>query len=750
MPWLVSSTEFETLQLQVVGATRERMLRELAEALERLTALQPLVLVLEDLHWSDYSTLDMLAMLARRREPARFLLLGTYRPEDMLRQGHPLQTVQHELHIHGHCRTLPLTFLTEAAIATYLIRRFPGLPCAEQLARFVHQRTDGNPLFMVNVVESWLAQGALEERDGQWGLRAPVETLQAGVPESLRQMIEQQLDRLTPKEQMVVEAGSVAGMEFSAAAVAASVDQELVQVEACCAILARRGQLLQAHGERVWPDGTAAGCYRFIHALYQEVVYQRLPAAQRVHLHRCIGERAEEGYGAQACDIAAELAMHFERGRDYHRAVAYLQQAADTAVRRYANAEAAQHLSRGLTLLETLPATAERTQQELALQCPLGASLMAIKGFAAPEVERAYTRAFELCQQVGDTQQLCLALWGLLQFYMVRAELQRALELGERLIGLAQSMQDLDILHAAHNGLGTVLPYRGEFPVARTHLEQSIALYDPHKHPSRAFFYGTNLKADSLAHLAHVLWLMGYPEEALQRGHEALALAHMQEPLHFFTLAHVANYIAVVHHLRREERLAQERAEVGRRLSSEHGFAAELGRGTILRGWALVVQGQGEGWVQMQQGLSTYQGTGAEVWRPYYLALLAEAYGRKGQRAEGLRLLTEALTSIDKSGERWCEAELYRLRGELLLGQVDPSRNVVEAEQCFQQALAIARHQQAKSLELRAAMSLSRLWQAHGKCAMAHAFLAEIYGWFTEGFDTADLQQANALLAAWA
>jgi predicted ATPase len=272
MPWLVSTTEFEALQLQVVGATRERMLRELAEALESLTAVQPLMLVLEDLHWSDYSTLDVLAMLVRRREPARLLVLGTYCPEDVLRQGHPLQTVQHELHIHEHCQTLPLTLLTEAVIATYLSRRFPGLPCTEQLARFVHQRTDGNPLFMVNVMEAWLAQDALGERDGQWALLTHIETLQAGVPESLRQMIEQQLDRLTPEEQRVVEAGSVAGMEFSAAAAAASVGREVVEVEACCASLARRGQWLRASGERAWPDGTVAGCYSFIHALYQEVV----------------------------------------------------------------------------------------------------------------------------------------------------------------------------------------------------------------------------------------------------------------------------------------------------------------------------------------------------------------------------------------------------------------------------------------------------------------------------------------------
>jgi predicted ATPase len=373
---------------------------------------------------------------------------------------------------------------------------------------------------------------------------------------------------------------------------------------------------------------------------------------------------------------------------------------------------------------------------------------MAVQGFSAPEVERAYARAHELCQQVGDTPQLCLVLWGLLQFSIVRADIQMALELGERLINLAQSIHDLDILLAAHNGLGTALPFRGELRAARTHLEQSLALYDPHKHHARAFFYGTNLQADSLAHLAHVLWLLGYPEQALQRGHEALTVAQAQEPVHAFTLAHVANLIAVVHHFRREERLAQERAETARRLSSEHGFAAELGRGTILWGWALMVQGQAEGLGQMRQGLAAYQATGAEVWRPYYLALLAEAYGRGGQRAEGLRLLTEAPAVADNSGEHWWAAELYRLRGELLLAHEGGGHNAVEAEQCFQQALAIAQHQQTKSLELRAAMSLSRLWQQQGKRDEAHELLGPIYGWFTEGFDTADLQGAKALLEA--
>jgi predicted ATPase/DNA-binding winged helix-turn-helix (wHTH) protein len=745
MPGLVSTADLEALQRQVMGTTRERMLRELAAAIEVLTDAQPLVLVLEDLHWSDYSTLDLLAVLGRRREPARLLVLGTYRPEDVAREGHPLKTVLHELHIHGRCDTLPLTFLTEAAIAAYLIGRFPGLSLAQKLARFVFQRTDGNPLFMINVVETWLAQGVLVEQDGQWTIPAAFEALSPGVPESLQQMIAQRLERLGAEDQRVVEAASVAGMEFSAAAVAAALAQEVAWVEVHCAHLARQGQLLRSSAERAWPDGTEATCYSFIHALYQEVVYNRLPAAQRIYLHRRIGAGLEAGYGVQAGDIAAELAMHFERGRDARRAVSYLRQAADTAVRRYANAEAAHHLSTGLALLQALPPTAERTQQELALQCALGASLMAVKGFAAPEVERAYGRAQALCEQVGESPQLGLVLWGLLQFYMVRTELQMAQKLGERLINLAQSLHDLDLLLAAHNGLGTILSYRGELPAAHAHLEQSITLYDPQKHHSRAFFYGTNLKVDSLAHGAHVLWLLGYPEQAKRRGQEALVLAYAQEPLHPYTLAHALNLVAVVHHLCREELLAEERAQAGRRFADEHGFAMELGRGTILQGWTLVIQGQREeGLVQMRQGLTAYRATGAEVWRPFYLALLGEAYVKAEQMVEAPRLVTEALALAHEIGGHWWEAELHRLKGELFLSMGEGERG--GPEESFHRALDVARRQQAKSLELRAAMSLSRLWQRQGKGNIDRQLLAEIYGWFTEGFDTADLQEARALL----
>ena len=301
------------------------------------------------------------------------------------------------------------------------------------------------------------------------------------------------------------------------------------------------------------------------------------------------------------------------------------------------------------------------------------------------------------------------------------------------------------LLLAAANGLGTTLTPLGDFLPARAYLEQSLALYEPSMHQASAGWYSIDLGVDSRAHLAHVLWLLGYPEQARRRAHEVATLA--QALRHPYSLAHACNLIAVIDQLCGEAALAQARAEAGLALAHEQGMVMELGRGTMLRGWALVAQDQAEeGLDQMRQGLATYRATAAAVWWPYYATLLAEGYAQGAQRGEGLRLLTAALVVTDRSEEHWWNAELHRLKGEFLLGQHASKSTVMEAEHCFQHALHIARRQQAKSLELRAAMSLHRLRQQQGKRDAARAVLAPIYGWFTEGFDTADLQEAQALL----
>ena len=479
MPWLITGAELETVQRRVMGATRERMLREMAEALAAWTAERPLILVLEDLHWSDHATLDLLAWLARRQEPARLLVLGTYRPADVTRLGHPLHAVVHELKLHRRCEELSLTWLTEAAVEQYLTARFPGTTLPDGLARLLHQRTEGNPLFMVTVVDAWEAQGWLEEVEETLQLRIGLDELAQRVPESLRQMLAQQLDQLRGEEQRLLEAASVAGAEFSAAAVAAGLAIDVVEAEARCERLARRQQWVRSTGSDEWPDGTVAGRYAFIHALYHQVVHHQIAGARRVHLHRRIGASKEQAYGTRAGEIAAELAVHFEAGRDYGRGVQYLQRAGENALRRYAHIEAISHLTKALALLNTLPDTPERTQQELELQVALGPALIATKGRAAPEVEQTYARARALCAQLGETPQLVPTLTGLSLFYRNRGELATARELGEQLDRLAQRAADPMSRLEAHDALGSTLFFLGEYAAARTHLEQGIPLIDP-------------------------------------------------------------------------------------------------------------------------------------------------------------------------------------------------------------------------------------------------------------------------------
>jgi len=375
----------------------------------------------------------------------------------------------------------------------------------------------------------------------------------------------------------------------------------------------------------------------------------------------------------------------------------------------------------------------------------LGASLFATQGYAASEVEQTYLRAQHLCEHLDDPHQLFPVLRGIGIYYLVRAELQTARALGEQLLSLAQQTQDAAMFVAAYVVLGRTLFFLGTVASAHTHFAQGIALYDSQQFRTAMFLYGGDAGVICHSLSAWTLWYLGYPDQALARSHEAVTLA--QQVAHPFSLSFALSCTALFHQLRREVRGTQERADAAMRVAMEQGFPYWMALGSILRGWALVQQGQAqEGIEEIHQGLRAWQATGAEGIRPYYLALLAEAYGIMGQPAEGLTTLTEALTLVDTTGERWYEAEIHRLRGELLLQQSED--NQAEAENCLQQAIVIAQNQEAKSLELRAATSLATLWQRQGKRHEAYHLLSPVYSWFTEGFDTADLQDAKTLLDA--
>ncbi|NOT53365.1 MAG: AAA family ATPase, partial [Deltaproteobacteria bacterium] len=433
LPALVSPAERGQLQREVQGATSQRMLREMAEALEALTAERPLLLVLEDLHWSDVSTLDLLSVVARRTERARLFIIASYRPAEVLGNGHPLRTVTQELHLHKQCEELRLGLLSEEDVTAYLRKRLSvgahSRAPFQRLATLLHRRTDGNPLFLVSVVEDLVTQGALVQDNENWTLQEEGATIERSVPENIRQLVARQGERLSRAAQHILEAGSVAGVEFSAAAVAAALAWDVADIEEQCAALAGRQQFLRPAGIAEWPDGTRAARYGFLHALYQQLWHERVSVSQLQRWHLRIGERKEAAYGKRKDEIATELAVHFEQGRDYRRAVQYLHLTGENATRRSAHREAITLLTKGLELLKTLPDTPERQQHELSLQIARGVAFSVTNGYAAPEVKQTYTRALELCRQVGETPHFFRVLRGLWVSAVVRAEYQTAREL---------------------------------------------------------------------------------------------------------------------------------------------------------------------------------------------------------------------------------------------------------------------------------------------------------------------------------
>ncbi len=406
--------------------------------------------------------------------------------------------------------------------------------------------------------------------------------------------------------------------------------------------------------------------YIFKHALTQEVAYGSLLIERRKVLHERAAQAIEALFHSQLEDHYGDLAHHYGRSGNIQKAVDYLRRAGQQAVQRSANTEAVTHFTAALEFLKPLAETPERTQQELTLQVALATPLAATKGPAAPEVGAVYTRALELCRQIGETPQLFLTLWGARRFYLFRAELQTARELAERLIPLAQHAQDSALLPVAHFGLGSVLSSLGELVSARAHCEQGLALSDPGQRRSTIARVGVDLAVGSLLYLANILWLLGYPDQALKRSREALTLA--QEIDHPLSTIAVWVLNTDLHQFLHEAQAVQQQAEALITLCNEQGFSSLLAAAIVRRGWALAEQGQGkEGIVQIRQGLAAYRATGAELWRSRHLALLAEAYGKAGQAEEGLTALAEALDAVDRTGERMYEAELYRLKSELSL-----------------------------------------------------------------------------------
>jgi tetratricopeptide (TPR) repeat protein len=742
MPWLLAPEQLEAARHRSYGATRERMLRELGEALEALSRDTPLVLLLEDLHWSDPSTLDLIAWIGQRPEPARLLVLGTFRPGDA--ESH-LRSVIGQVRRSGRLTEIALQRWSEADLRDYCGRRSPARAFPDELLSLAHWRSDGNPLFVQTLLDSWIQGGALVESDEGWIATRALEALAAEIPESLRRLLEQRVEQLPADEQQILEAASLAGPVFSSAVVAAALEVDEEGVETCCHALAQRGHLLRDAGTAEWPDGTLTARFAFAHHLFQDALSARVPLTRRARLHLRVGKRLEAAYGADVADQASELALHFRHGRDAARAVRYLRLSAEQACRRSAQREAVGHLTAALDLLKQRPLLPDALSLELDLQRMLGQALLLTRGWGDPDAERALIRAREISEQLNNAAQLAQVLHGMAYIHEIRGDFHQSQPLLEQCLGLGEAVEGPYTTIESHELLSCSLFHQGKFEGALQSARAAIAAFRPAE-PGDPFAASLGMNASVASHYwaGLALWCLGHPDEALNPLEDALRTAEHSQLIYMQASAH--GQAAQLYQFRRELSPLIAHAEEALELSHRQGYPFHHAIALTLRGWARVVEGAVEdGLEEIRRGLATQAAAGADMERPYGLGLLAEALLYTGRTEEGLTAVDEAEAIIHRRARSFFwEAELHRLRGELLL-----RKGATEAaESSLREALAIAGRQGARSLELRAAMSLCRLRCDRDGRGEARETLAGIYAGFTEGLNTPDLREAAAMLEA--
>jgi hypothetical protein len=744
LPALLGDAELETLRRRAVGGTRERMLRELADAITAISTDVPLILRLEDLHWSDTSTLDWLGFIARCTEPARLLIVSSLRPAEGLAADHPLVRLLAELGVAKHCALLRLGGLAVTEVAEYLAGQFGDVAGAKPtaLAEAIYALTEGNPLFVVNVANDLVARGMLIERNGRWELTCPLEDIAATIPEDIRRLIELQLERLTHDEGSALEVASAAGEEFHAATIAAALGQDTETVETRCTELARRRSLVRTVGSETWPDGTLASRFAFRHALYRATLYERVSATRRARLHVAIADRLERGFGERARERAAELATHFERGGDVARAVLYHHAAGDNARARSAARLAIEHYRRALHLLTGLADSRERMQQEISLNIALGPLLLACEGFGAPAAEKVYKRAQELCDRIGSTRELFTALWGLWLYLYGHGNLDDTKKIGDRLLEIAAATGEGSFLLQAHHALWATSFSQGELLACFEHARAGRQLYRVTEHAGMAAQFGSH-DAGACGGCFHSLALLLHGDLVAAGAVSEAAIGLTQEIGHPFSQALALFWAAMREQIARDPAAARQHAARSANLAAEHGFAVVGAWAACIAGWAAVVDGQASAIAGIRTALGTVQATGTQQLEAYFFGVLADACRIAGRTAEGLAAVHSGLGAAHSTKERFYEAELLRLEGELLRATAsEAERSVV----LFERAVELARHQAAHLLELRALTSLVHATQDPNRTVQLLPRVAALLEQLTLPPESADAREARLLV----
>ncbi len=724
-------------------ASRELLNRELGNFLEEASKTVPLVLFLDDLHWADEATLDLLAYIANRFDSTRILIVANYRPEEALLNNPRFIQITRDLEARRRCRRIVLDFLSIGDVERYLALNFPVNSFPPAFSRFIHAKTEGAPFFMVEVLRYLRDKQFISEVDGAWTLSEKLPEIERDLPPSVAVMIQRKVDFLSELDRQLLAAASVQGYEFDSPVVARVLELQTPEVEDRLDKLERVHGLIHGLGEKELPNHLSTSRYRFVHIFYQRQFYGAIRPSRKTLWSATIANTLVEFYRNHS-DVAAQVAVLYETAHEYPHAAKYFKLASRHAAGLFAYTEAVLLARRGLRWLKVDPEKPVSADEELGLLLALGLPLKELHGYGNLEVQQTYDRARELCFANPDSPHRFPVFWGLFAYYVSRLELTFALDIAEQMMRLAQNSQDRAQLLGAHLSMGVAKFFGGRLESSLDHFRKFEEYDDPAARVATARNYGLEFSIVMRSFASRVLWYLGYPDQCVQLLNESLAFARTLA--HAPTLAMITSFAGLAHQMRGEVEEVERLGEDLLTLGNEHKLQLWTAEGLFLKGWvqARREKDKGPGIDLMRDGLTSYCATGTEVLRPSGCAVVAELLGTTGHPREGLEYVREVLKLpyMNLPHSVFYTADLARVEGDLLAALGD----VQQGEARLLQALQVARNQKAKSYELRAAMSLAKLWRAQNKADEARNILAGAYEWFSEGFETADLRLARSQL----
>lgn len=727
------------------ASSRHAMLREFRNLAQEASRLGTLVLFLDDVHWSDVPTVDLIAHVGQHLRGLRLLVLATCRSTELLLGPHPFHGVRQELAARGCCIDMPLGFLSRPDVDRYLALAFPNHRLTPEFADLIYARTEGSPLFMVDLLRYLRERGVIAQAGAHWVLAQEAPSWQHEVPASVRSVFQRTMQRLHDDDRRLLSAASVQGHQFDSATLAVVLQLDQADVEERLQQLDRVHGLVRRIRDYEFPDGAATLRYGFVHAVYQKALESDLQPARRAAWSLALA-RTLQARHAHDTEAAAEIGCLFEAGRDLASAARQFRCAADNAARVFAHKEAIALAQRGLRLLARLPSGPERSALELPLQTILGLQLQVTRGFADPDARKAYSRARKLCAEAPNTAASFPVLWGLWLFSKVRSELGRAQQRAEELSALARQLDDPNLALQATQALGITALCLGRPAAALHHVEQATALYDPKRHRRHAFLFGQDPGVICKAFGAVALWILGYPEQAVRQSQSAISMSRGLSPSSQAVALHFA---AMLHQLRGDVQATLQHARASCAIASEHDLSFWQAGAAVFEGWAMALAEpeSEEGLARLQRGLHDWLATDSVTYHPQHLGMLADVLSRRNQPRQALAILREALALVEQTGERLYEPELYRLRGEIVLQTLEPSEGEREtAVENVRKALALAHAQQSPVYALQAAASLMKIEKRLGVKLNARPELEAAYQSFREGAESAPLREARQLL----